>query len=141
MRQSTVDLPDPLNQRDRDNHPDNLPAPDPAPGLQNADDLLAQLAGQEVDRLLAQARTDQSDATAELSPPPPIDLPTRAPAPPARQKSPRAPKPRHKPAHPADPAPDVNDIVLDDLFKQLGGLDVPPPTSPADHIPGTGAEL
>jgi hypothetical protein len=41
MGQATVDLPDPLQQT-------------PAGGAKNADDLLAQLAGDEIDRLLAE---------------------------------------------------------------------------------------
>lgn len=48
MGQATVDLPDPL---------ENAPAP-----LTNADDLLAQLAGQEIDRMLADSDVEAEHA-------------------------------------------------------------------------------
>jgi hypothetical protein len=51
MGQATVDLPDPLNAS-------------AAPDAGNADDLLAQLAGKEIDRLLAESQVDD-DAPVE----------------------------------------------------------------------------
>src|SRR5579884_4220166 len=72
MGQATVDLPDPLEQP---------PASSPA----NTDDLLAQLAGEEIDRLLAEADAEAAPPAAAAEPqliapvlPPPPEPPTPA---------------------------------------------------------------
>jgi hypothetical protein len=57
MGQATLDLPDPLEK------------PSPAPTT-SADDLLAQLAGDEIDRLLADA--DNGKSPTAVPPPPPV---------------------------------------------------------------------
>ena len=57
MGQAAVDLPDPL-----DNPPTQAGAPERAAA--GADDLLAQMAGQEIDRLLADADVEPEPARA-----------------------------------------------------------------------------
>lgn len=88
-----IDLPDPL---------DDQPA-----GANNADDLLAQLAGEEVDRLLSEADVLPS---ADPLHPANIDLPAQ-------------------PAAPAEPQPS-----LDQLFDQFDGPQLPPSDAPAASI-------
>lgn len=67
MGQATVDLPDPLEQP---------PAASPA----NTDDLLAQLAGDEIDRLLAEADADAPAPAAAAVPAPEPEAPADPPA-------------------------------------------------------------
>lgn len=88
-----IDLPDPL---------DDKPA-----GANNADDLLAQLAGEEVDRLLSEADVLPS---ADPLHPANIDLPAQ-------------------PAAPAEQEPS-----LDQLFDQFDGPQPPPSDAPAASI-------
>src|SRR5690348_14324779 len=89
MGQATVDLPDPLD------------APPPS-SLSGTDDLLAQLAGDEIDRLLAEADLEHKSLTAPaLASPNPAPAPaseTRAPAP---TVAPATPAPANAPAAPA----------------------------------------
>jgi hypothetical protein len=84
MGQAAVDLPDPLNSSP------------PADSNAGADDLLAQLAGDEIDRLLAESDEDAAK---------PIGSSGRALEP--------------VPANPASPADDAEQ--LDDVLKQLDG--------------------
>jgi ribonuclease E len=74
MGQATVDLPDPLD------------APPPS-SLSGTDDLLAQLAGDEIDRLLAEADLEQKASAAKSSQPPANPDPVQSTTPPASANS------------------------------------------------------
>lgn len=80
MGQAVVDLPDPLD------------APPPT-SLSGTDDLLAQLAGDEIDRLLAEADADQAPAPPPPPAPPPAPAPPLAAAPPLTAAPPQEPRP------------------------------------------------
>jgi hypothetical protein len=110
-----------------------------------ADDLLSQIAGDEIDRLLAEAdiepdTAEQRDPIAPAPPPPadavafdrrpepsgPIPSSTRAAAPspdPVPARAPATPPAKTVAPAPADPAAAAN---LDDLFAQLAAGDPPP---------------
>jgi hypothetical protein len=105
MGQAAVDLPDPLNPAPLDNVP-------------SADDLLAQMAGDEIDRLLAEAELEtQPPSTpqpqAEAPPPAPLDTPPPPAAPPQ-----------------ATAPPDEADLdvarQMDALFEELQAAPPPP---------------
>ena len=117
MGQATVDLPDPMQ-----------PAPMTA---MSPDDLLAQLAGDEIDRLLAEVESET----------PPDEQPVRAPIIPLPSFSdPPTPESGAAPAEPAGlstQAAEVDAAVnaqLDDLFAQLAleGPEIPGALSTAD---------
>ena len=115
MGQATVDLPDPLQA--------------PPVNASNTDDLLAQLAGEEIDRLLAEADTGAPPAT-----------PPSAPAAEPAGKSPE-PVPVSATAPAAQPNASANSSVtsaeLDDL---LGQLDVAaPPAAQKGTLPVSAA--
>ncbi|HEY7115334.1 MAG TPA: hypothetical protein VH475_02045 [Tepidisphaeraceae bacterium] len=105
MAQTAVDLPDPMEESGDGGAPNS------------ADDLLSQLAGEEIDRLLAQAD--------ELGVPEPRNVDRPADPAPAARTAPAAPAP----ATPgpttaatetaADPILDATEAALDDLFKEL----------------------
>jgi hypothetical protein len=146
MGQATVDLPDPLD------------APPPS-SLSGTDDLLAQLAGDEIDRLLAEADLEQKSPTGKASPDPaaaPSPEASSATRAVATDAAPVAPVEAAKlePAAPAAPAP-TNDVAaiavggdeLDDLLSKLeeGGASslaapaptVPPPVAEAPNAAAT----
>ena len=153
MGQATVDLPDPLEQP---------PAASPA----NTDDLLAQLAGDEIDRLLAEADADApapaAVAVPALQPEAPADPPAPATGsvsiPPAPVESPSGPTVAIPPAAPVAeaaqvapaipeggvaPGADVGGAVqsqLDDLLQELTAGTTPSsptPTSAAAPAPAS----
>jgi hypothetical protein len=151
MGQATVDLPDPLE------------APPPS-SLSGTDDLLAQLAGDEIDRLLAEADLEQkAPATKGEAPSDPAATPAReaSSATPAvtTHAAPVAPveaAAKREPAAPAAPAPaPTNDVAatavggdeLDDLLSKLeeGGASSlaartpiePPPVAEAPNAAAT----
>lgn len=99
----SVDLPDPL---------DAAPPGAGGGGAGGADDLLSQLAGDEIDRLLAEADVEREPA----SPPPATSAnPAAAPAPPQHPAVHPATEPWHEPtasATPASPPPAVAANVL-----------------------------
>lgn len=77
MGQAATDLPDPLEQ----------PAAPPAPtagAAASADEIISQMAGDEIERLMAAAGED-APASAKTPPPPPA--PSAAPAPPPKKES------------------------------------------------------
>lgn len=104
MGQAAIDLPDPLEK----------PALGSAP---SADDLLAQLAGDEIDRLLAEADVEHpaepEASAAGHSPPEPVAEAEPAPAPAAAQ-------------------PQI-EAQLDDLFKELSQHDAGQPAASAER--------
>lgn len=135
MSSSGVDLPDPLGQSAHG-------------AAASADDLLAQLAGEEIDRLLSEAE----DGTGALSPTnadhPPnqvdaalndlydqlnqADIPGSAAA---ASATPRAtPVAAPEPAASA-PAADPTQVALDDLFAQLQSADLPAGTAKTQDAP------
>jgi len=103
MGQATLDLPDPLEN------------PPTAPN-NSADDLLSQLAGDEIDRMLADSDVSADDLSTENIPKtalPPMEIP----------------------AAPAAPVNDVNDEI-DGLFNQLTSAEVAAPAAkPARPAP------
>lgn len=117
MGQATVDLPDPTE----------APTADTAA---SADDLLAQLAGDEIDRLLAEA-----DA-APLAPPPPR---TDPPADPPVDPPPQATAPIADPAPitpPADPIP-ADELATDQPAAHQRTADEPVHEQPVAQEPAT----
>lgn len=85
----------------------DLPASTTPEGESNADALLSQLAGEEIDRLLAEADVSKEDSTPPLAdPPPPMvdDLPVAA-------------STESTPVLPADPA--VADVASDPVIKEM----------------------
>lgn len=118
MAKTAVDLGDPL--QGRGDH-----------ALNSADDLLAQLAGEEVDRLLSEA--DGHPVAARNVDIPPAAPPAPAPAPAAvapSSTSPASPAPAAKPAAKFDP----NEAALDDLFNQLNSAEIPIPPPAAAKV-------
>jgi hypothetical protein len=112
MGQATVDLPDPLSN----------PAP-AAPA--SADDLLAQLAGDEIDRLLAESDVDKTLPANEPSP----VVPKRR----AEDKQPTL-EPEPQPAAEASPAAGTDDGEIDDLFAKLQAkAEAQPPSEEVMH--------
>ena len=125
MGQAVADLPNPLD------------APPPA-NVSGTDDLLAQLAGDEIDRLLAEAdveRTPPVPAAAAPPPAPPQATPASTPAPPSNQSIAQA-------ATPSPPAP-----TGDELDQLLSTLNPEPTSGPArpktltEQVPDVLAEL
>lgn len=124
MGRAAVDLPDPL-------------AAAPAGTTANTDDLLAQMAGEEIERLLAEADDAPPAPPQSAAPaaPPAVQPSAKTPvAPPAVSsllEPPVANAPKRAPTSPvavAAPAPSpATDADLDALFTQLGS------TSPASH--------
>src|SRR4051794_41818047 len=106
MGKAALDLPDPLQ------------AP-PGEAMTSADDLLAQLAGDEIDRLLAEAEAGEpksARAPFHVAPPPnPKDDVERAGPPPASAAP--APDPTPPPAEP-EPVPPALDVAaeMDAMF-------------------------
>lgn len=96
MGQATVDLPDPLEPR--------------APSAASTDELLAQLAGEEIDRLLAEA---DSELAGDAKIPPPASSPVTAPP-----ASNQVAEDRTAKIGPGPAAANVS-AELDDLFAQL----------------------
>ena len=126
MGQATVDLPDPLD------------APPPS-SLSGTDDLLAQLAGDEIDRLLAEADLEQQKLTATATPPPPKLATTSEPAAvaPAENAAPPA-APATAPA--ADPGMAVpGDDELDALLSKIEESAPPPPARKSATLPSAPA--
>jgi hypothetical protein len=117
---SAIDLPDPLEHADG---PDD--SPDAASG--GVDDLLAQMAGEEIDRLLADA--DASRETSALSPTVEKPAPAAPQPPPQRQSTPVA----RAPAAPAvPPTPAATDLDLGTTFAERSALDLPDPAAPSE---------
>ncbi len=102
MGQATVDLPDPLDRT----APPGPASRDAAGG--SVDDMLAQMAGEEIDRLLSEAD----------EPPPPTSSREPAPLPSIDTAPPPAASPK---THAAPAADDALAAQLDDLYKQLDG--------------------
>ena len=102
MGQATVDLPDPMQT--------------PPVSAANTDDLLAQLAGDEIDRLLAEADT----APVETKPAPA----SPANAAPARQSNGKS-EPIQAPPAAGRGAPSAVDAISSELNQLLSGLDEP----------------
>src|SRR3954469_4113502 len=92
-----VDLPDPLEP----------PAASAAPDLSSADDLLSQLAGEEIDRLLAEAEVEKTDAP-PVEHAPPVQPPVASAAPEATAATVAA-EPAIAPALVAATAPKVEE--------------------------------
>jgi hypothetical protein len=115
MGQTAVDLPDPMKSSG-------------GGGFQNADDLLAQLAGEEVDRLLNEA---------DDAPPAPLNVDLAPPPAKAVTKSAQA--------TPPNPVVDATEAALDDLFDQLNSAEIPgvakPPPAAAAAVDPTQAGL
>jgi hypothetical protein len=120
MGKSTVDLPDPLQQ----------PAPEPlaqAPG--GVDDLLAQMAGEEIDRLLAESELPQDRATPAQ---PAAGLAT-APAPaPTPISSPPAPPAVHASAADLDAAMTTEERAALEMPQELPAEE--PPAADPFHV-------
>jgi hypothetical protein len=142
MRPPAVDLPDPLKQPPPDRKADRGGQGAPNAPIANADDLLAQMAGEEVDRLIAEARVEINPGEVEADPAPARqDAQFRSEPSPSRlapftgpEQSRRSRAPRAKAPPPAAPPAlltNPNDLALDDLFKQIGG-DMAP-LNPAAH--------
>ncbi|HEX3355680.1 MAG TPA: hypothetical protein VHS31_01770 [Tepidisphaeraceae bacterium] len=119
MGQATVDLPDPSEAS-------TTPAP-----VASADDLLSQLAGDEIDRLLAEAEVEKgSAAPADATPPEPVaDAPAADVTPtPARNETPEITS--------------AGDDPLDVLHKELAGMEPVVPTAPiTPHVPQPTPEI
>jgi hypothetical protein len=107
-QQTAVDLPDPLESKG-----DNA--------LANADDLLAQLAGEEVDRLLAEADGVTLPPVEHVEiPPAAASEPVEAAPPVAAATAAAAPAPGADPAAAAAPvAKDETGAAMEELFNQL----------------------
>lgn len=132
MGKTLVDLPD----------PENMSSP---PG-DNADDLLSQMAGAEIDRLLAEADVDSDPepsaapistpfdaAPLPAAPTPPAAPPAAAPAPPPAESS----VPVREPA-PAQKAPDIDPpSPADEILDSFVTADISP--DDADLAPGSNA--
>lgn len=110
----------------------DLPDPTQATALgatPSADDLLSQLAGDEIDRLLAEADVEPPAAEPELVAPAPLPSAATPDTPPPGGKAPGETSPASPPAI---------DTQLDDLFKQLSDHDdqqSPQSPEPADAAP------
>jgi hypothetical protein len=119
MGKSTVDLPDPLQQ----------PAPEPLakapPG--GVDDLLAQMAGEEIDRLLAESELPQ-EATSTLQP---VSAPLAAPA----SEPVSAPAIEAPQAPVAEPIASASDLDAAMTSAERTALDMPQETAEADAEP------
>ena len=131
MAQPAVDLPDPLNGG-------NLA------GVANADDLLSQLAGDEIDRLLAESDGDAPPPPTAAAPThPPAAAPPAA-ASPATPPAAAQPAPVKSPAVAAIPAPAVSSIeasideILADTATAATEEDDEPPHASV-HAPGSTA--
>jgi len=131
MGQATVDLPDPMQS----------PA---APATAGTDDLLAQLAGDEIERLLAETETERPAAPAgNASPLPDVAV---AKSPPVESAAPTPPTSSTTPAAAslaAEPDEDKENLTsqLDALFESLNGAASPPapaaaPLAPAEPLNG-----
>lgn len=135
MGQAAVDLPDPL---------ETPPTGKPPASAAGTDELLSQLAGEEINRLLRDADLEPDESAAGgpravASPSPPVQPPPGG--------------PRATSVATASPEPDpVLDAELDDLMSQLGGIinngaapaiepnlaarsAEPPPAAPATKVP------
>ncbi len=107
MGQAAVDLPDPLSA---------------APvSSGNTDDLLAQLAGEEIERLLAEADEPKGQAPSAEQP---LEF---EPTPTASSQSPVASVVEAPTANPAGSAVPKEEVELNALFTQLEGSASPPP--------------
>lgn len=116
MGQAAVDLPDPLHQPSLDNTP-------------SADDLLSQMAGDEIDRLLSEAEVDRPPASPD-TPPAEVSQPQSV------ETTPPPAIVQPKSAAAVDESdPDIA-RQIDDLFKELNG----PPPPPVD-LPPIAAEV
>jgi len=113
MAQASVDLPDP-KQRPGSTSPGAAPT--------NVDDLLAQLAGEEIDRLLAEAETGRTPESAE---PPRAESPAARPPSPVRTKPPTLDPVAQAASDPVDAAMSAQ---LDELFDQLESQKAPAAT-------------
>ena len=111
MSQAAKNLPDPLQAATAESGP-------------NADDILSQLAGEEIDRLLAEAESPRSEP---ILPAPPVTV--------AKSASISQPPPAVAPAQPAANR-DINQ-QLDDLFNELNQETFEPaaPAKPAPAVP------
>jgi hypothetical protein len=110
MGQATVDLPDPLNP------------PTAAPDLSAADDLLSQLAGDEIDRLLAESDGESAPAPPSMEAAPELVAPTTA-----------------EPAKVDPPAALSNEI--DELFAELQAAPVSAPKQAPAEPPTAASPL
>lgn len=133
MGQATADLP---------NSEENVPTP-----IAGADDLLSQLAGEEIDRMLAEADVRPDSAVAEAAPIPaiptiPDEKPPAHPAMPAAATNidlPPAPAPAAT-ATTEEPPPSL-DAQVDELFKELDQKEAqqkavaPKPEEPKVEVP------
>jgi hypothetical protein len=141
MAKAGVELPDPLQS----------PA-DAAPPLTSTDDLLAQLAGEEIDRLLAEvddqsgaaARAPEPASRANAAPSSPIEFSGTPdvvpPAPPELPKFDDADAPAAAAAVAAAAEPDVT-AELDAFFKTAVKAPAPPPLSRAPTPDAGAADL
>jgi hypothetical protein len=117
MGQAAVDLPDPAQQADLD-------------ALPSADDLLAKMAGEEIDRLLAEAdveppKSASSSADADVVPASAVDGPESAAAPQAAERATSPTALSGLEPHQSNAAdPEIN-RQLDDLFNDLNASPVP----------------
>ncbi len=111
MGQATLDLPDPMQEAD--------PASPTAPAaLASADDLLSQLAGDDIDRLLAEAHAEQDSGKKRA--PAPISLPH------AEAQVEPAPEPVAQAATEQAPvAVEPDQAALDALFTELNSQPAP----------------
>jgi hypothetical protein len=131
MGQATIDLPDPMKSSSTAGAPDAAAPPPPAPvDAATADDLLSQLAGEEIDRLLAEA---DAQPVHEEAPPPP-DAKAAA----GNEMCARVPDaPKASPAL----APDT-EKEIEAVLKELGGDDAmkeqaEPAAAPAPAVPAS----
>jgi hypothetical protein len=144
MGQATVDLPDPLD-------PAAASTEAPAAPAASADDLLAQLAGEEIDRLLAEADAERPTladraAAAKFASTTSGDS---APAAPLAPPAPPAPNAQPAPTSVALPAATGNQAAgipteLDALFEQIDAGDrppAPPATATSAAEPATKREM
>lgn len=130
MGKAALDLPDPLQ------------TPPDAQAKTSTDDLLARLAGEEIDRLLAEADADESAPASPSFPP----APPTADAPTAPFAADPIPAPTAQPAPSRAQALDVN-AELDVLFSAAVAKDAeaanaasPPPETTAEERAGLVAE-
>jgi hypothetical protein len=107
MGQATVDLPDPLQSSSADLADAGALSPE---ALASADDLLSQLAGDDIDRLLAEAETE------------PKPLPVRTPPPAAQPAVPAEAFSEPPPAEP--PVTAQEEAALDAVFAEVQPTDV-----------------
>jgi hypothetical protein len=135
MARPALDLPDPMNDSG-------------SGAIHSADDLLAQLAGEEIDRLLSEADDDDgSTAEPPATRPQNVDRPAPAPTAVVAPVAPTAPSPKVATASPKASTPiddavlDATEEALDDLFRELDEEDGPTPHSAPAPAPFSGTPV